>query len=294
MQDQQVADVRRFNRAVSQRIGALDTSYLARGRPLGEARLIFEIGAVGGDVAILRGRLGLDSGYLSRLLRSLEAQGLVQVGKEDGEDGRRRRATLTDAGMVEFAAYEKLSDDLATSMLAPLSVGQRGRLLTAMAEVERLLQAGAVELRIEPPDSEDARWCLERYFSELAERFEEGFDPARGKPTGEKGKQPPASAFIVARLDDRPVGCGMLVHNDVRIGEIKRMWISPEARGMGLASRILAKLENIARELGWTSVRLDTNRALKEAQQMYRKAGYLNVERYNDNPYADYWFEKGL
>jgi DNA-binding MarR family transcriptional regulator/GNAT superfamily N-acetyltransferase len=293
MRNEQVAIVRRFNRLVSQRIGALETSYLKRGRPLGEARVIFEIGPAGAEVGALRERLELDSGYLSRLLRSLERQGLVRVGKDDG-DARRRRASLTEVGRIEFAAYDQLSDGLARSTLKPLSNSQRDRLLKAMAEVERLLEAGAVELRIEPPDSDDARWCLDQYFSELARRFETGFDPDSGNPAVADSMRHPAGPFIVARLHGRPVGCGMLKQIDTGIGEIKRMWTAPGARGMGVASRILAKLEDIARESGWKRVRLDTNRSLEEAQAMYRKAGYREIARYNDNPYADYWFEKEL
>jgi DNA-binding MarR family transcriptional regulator/GNAT superfamily N-acetyltransferase len=293
MQDEQVAGVRRFNRAVSQRIGALETSYLSRGRPLGEARLIFEIGPSGAEVASLRAKLGLDSGYLSRLLRSLEAQGLVEVGKKDGEDGRRRRARLTDAGLIEFAAYDKLSDELARSTLAPLSIGQRDRLTAAMTEVERLLEAGSIELHLESADSRDACWCLDQYFAELARRFEGGFDPSRGVPPEGSGADP-AGAFIVARLHGKPVGCGMVKQIGEDTGEIKRMWISPEVRGMGVASRILARLEDIAKGHGWRRVCLDTNRVLKEAQAMYRKMGYHDRDRYNDNPYAHFWFEKEL
>src|ERR1700749_2020573 len=110
----QIAQVRRFNRLVTQRVGALDDSYLRRGRPLGEARLIFETGRLGADVRSLRTRLGLDSGYLSRLFTSLEQQQLVAVQKQPG-DGRVRRVTLTRKGRAELAKYDGLSDELATS-----------------------------------------------------------------------------------------------------------------------------------------------------------------------------------
>ena len=112
MDTRHVQQVRRFNRVVTQRVGALEDSYLRRGRPLGEARLIFETGADGADVRALRNRLGLDSGYLSQLLRSLEAQGLVSVRRQAG-DGRRRRVSLTTKGHAEFATYDGLSDELA-------------------------------------------------------------------------------------------------------------------------------------------------------------------------------------
>jgi DNA-binding MarR family transcriptional regulator len=110
MDARQIQQVRRFNRAVTQRIGALDESYLRRGRPLSEARLIFETGAEGADLRALRDKLALDSGYLSRLLRSLERQGLVKVGNQDA-DGRAKQANLTAKGRSEFRAYEKLSDE---------------------------------------------------------------------------------------------------------------------------------------------------------------------------------------
>ena len=99
---------------------------------------------------------------------------------------------------------------------------------------------------------------------------------------------------MIARLDGRAVGCGGLRALDERTGEIKRMWIAPEARGLGLARRLLAALEARALEAGLTRVRLDTNRALGEAQSLYRKAGYRETARYNDNVYADFWFEKVL
>jgi DNA-binding MarR family transcriptional regulator len=121
-----VASVRRFNRTVTERVGALDESYLGRGRPLGETRLLWEIGPDGVDVRDLRRRLGLDAGYASRLLRSLESERLVVV--EPGSPDRRvRRARLTAAGRAERAQLDRLSDGLAASMLEPLERSQRAR-----------------------------------------------------------------------------------------------------------------------------------------------------------------------
>ncbi len=145
---------------------------------MGEARLVFEVGLAGADVKELREKLGLDSGYLSRLLRSLATQGLIEVGTVAG-DKRLRRVTLTRKGRAERAAYDRLSDRLAASLLEPLDAGQREHLLAAMGEVERLMRAAAVEVAFESPASADARWCLDHYFRELAERFESGFDPAQ-------------------------------------------------------------------------------------------------------------------
>jgi DNA-binding MarR family transcriptional regulator/GNAT superfamily N-acetyltransferase len=288
-----VQQVRRFNRVVSQRIGALEDSYLQRGRPLGEARMLYEIGAEGADLRALRERLGLDSGYASRLLRSLEAQGLVRVGAS-AQDGRRRRVSLTPNGRAELKTYDRRSDALAEAMLTPLSATQRDRLLAAMTEVERLIRAAAVEIRLEPPGSADARQCLEAYFSELAARFEEGFEPRQSISEREQELTPPAGYLFVARLDGRAVGCGALKVDDGKSGEIKRVWIAEAVRGLGLGRRILGTLEGKARELGLATLRLDTNRVLHEAQRLYRTSGYRDIDRFNDNPYAHHWFEKRL
>src|SRR5277367_355568 len=128
MDGRQIEQVRRFNRRATLAARVLDDGYLQRGRPLAEARLIFEIGADGADVRELRARLDLDSGYLSRLLRSLEAQGLARVGKPE-QDARLRRAELTRKGCAERNEYDWLSDHLARSILAPLEPPQRERLV---------------------------------------------------------------------------------------------------------------------------------------------------------------------
>lgn len=293
MDARHIQQVRRFNRLVTQRTGALEASYLRRGRPLGEARLLFEIGPDGADVRTLRTRLDLNSGYVSRLLRSLEAQHLITV-RPVPDDARRRAVTLTRKGRTEYTAYEKLSDGLATSWLEPLTPTQRDRLTTAMAEVERLMTAAAITVRIEPPDSDAARYCLAAYFAELATRFDTGFDPARSNSASEAEMTPPAGYFFIARIDTRPAGCGALKCNPRGIGEVKRMWTAPEARGLGVARRILHAIETKARDLRLKRLRLETNRTLLEAQSLYRSAGYREVAAFNDEPYAHHWFEKRL
>src|SRR6185312_2676687 len=112
MEVDQVDQVRRFNRTVTQRVGALNDRFLARDRPLGEARVLWEIGPGGCDVRSLRARLDLDSGYLSRLLRGLEASGLVRVAPSR-RDRRVREARLTPAGLAERSALDRGSDELA-------------------------------------------------------------------------------------------------------------------------------------------------------------------------------------
>jgi DNA-binding MarR family transcriptional regulator/GNAT superfamily N-acetyltransferase len=293
MLDVEVRQIRSFNRVVTQAVGVLEESYLDRGRPLGEARLLFEIGRSGADARALRERLGLDSGYLSRLLRSLEAQGLVEV-RGGREDRRVRRAGLTEKGLAELAAYDSLSDRLADSVLAGLGADERERLVAAMGEVERLLNAASVRFALEPPTSPCARACLDRYYRELAARFDNGFDPVKEGAKPGRDMAPPEGFFLIARLRGQPVGCGGVRRVDQTTGEIKRVWIADEMRGVKLATRLIAELEAQARALGLKTMRLDTNRALTEARALYLKLGYHEAPRFNENPYAHHWFEKRL
>jgi DNA-binding MarR family transcriptional regulator len=288
-----VAQVRRFNRTVTQRVGALNDRFLGRDRPLGEARLLWEIGPLGRDVRSLRAELSLDSGYLSRLLRALEAAGLVTVDADDA-DKRVRIARLTPAGAAERQALDRRSDEVAEMLLEPLSHRQRDRLVAAMADVELLLRAGMIEIEDTDPDHPHARYCLNSYFAELDARFEGGFDAARSIPAPEAGLRLPAGLLLVARLGPDPVGCGVLRFRGERHCEIKRMWVARTARGVGLGRRLLDELEARATAHGARVLRLETNGALTEAISMYRSAGFVEVAPFNDETYAQHWFEKHL
>jgi DNA-binding MarR family transcriptional regulator/GNAT superfamily N-acetyltransferase len=288
-----IAQARRFNRIVTQRVGALNDRYLARDRSLGEARLLWEIGAEGRDVRSLRAQLELDSGYLSRLLRSLEGSGLVTVGPKES-DKRVRIARLTLLGSAERAVLDQRSDELAASLLAPLSARQRARLVAAMADVERLLTAAMVKVAPIDPAHPQAQHCLHAYFAELDRRFDTGFDPALSLSADEHDLRPPAGLLMVATLLADPIGCGALKFHDNEPAEIKRMWVVESARGLGIGRRLLSELENRAADRGARAVRLETNKTLVEAISLYRSAGYIEVAPFNDETYAHHWFEKQI
>lgn len=288
-----VATLRRFNRAYTQRIGVLAESYLGSGRALGPSRLLYEIGASGARVADLRRRLGLDSGYLSRLLRQLEQDGLAAVAV-DADDGRQRTVSLTTAGRREWRRLERRSDDVARHLIEPLSDRQRAELSTALATADRLLRAATVVIERVDPTSEAARWALDQYFAELDARFRNGFDRHAGGADDIAPMRPPHGAFLVMRSDGDVVGCGAVQQIDDDTDEIKRMWIHRDCRGLGLGGRMLATLESAARRHGRQRVVLDTNESLTDAIAMYERAGYRPIERYNPNPYAHHWFAKEL
>ncbi len=108
---------------------------------------------------------------------------------------------------------------------------------------------------------------------------------------------PPCGVFLLARLDDAPLGCaGLKGHLDdpVPWGEVKRVWVDPVARGQALAPRMMAEIETRARALGFDRLRLDTNSALPEALALYEKLGWTEIDRFNDDPYPDLFYEKRL
>jgi DNA-binding MarR family transcriptional regulator/GNAT superfamily N-acetyltransferase len=295
----EVALVRRFNRSYTRRIGVLGDSYLDTGRrpparPLGPSRVLFELGAGPTRVGELRRRLGLDSGYLSRLLRQLELEELVRCGR-DPSDGRQRIVRLTAHGRRAWQRLDRRSELLAAQLVEPLAPRQRAALAAALATADRLLCAAAVTFDAIDPGAEDAQAAMRRYFAELDLRFANGFDPGEGGADGDAVTMAaPDGAFVLVRSDDEVIGCGGVLCLDTTTAEIKRMWIDPDWRGVGLAGRLLSHLESRARVLGRERVVLDTNESLSEAIAMYHRFGYVPIGRYNDNPYAHHWFEKHL
>ncbi|MHC3468274.1 GNAT family N-acetyltransferase [Streptomyces sp. 7R007] len=285
-----VAALRRFNRYFTRRIGALDDHYLGQDRPLGEARLLFEIGE-GTSLRELRSRLGLDAGYLSRMARALEAQGMVRLSVHP-DDSRLRRVELTPAGRAEVREQNRRADALATGLLDALDPAQRARLVEAMATSQRLLRLAAITVERVDGAHPDARACLDAYAADLDARFPEGFDKA--DLVGPEEVSGAAGAFFVAYEEGRPVGCGALRRLERGVGEIRHVWVHEDARRLGLARRILGALEQEASARGLSVVRLDTHASLTEAQTMYRASGYTEIPSYTDHVYAAHWFEKRL
>ncbi|MFD5241498.1 GNAT family N-acetyltransferase [Streptomyces tendae] len=291
-----VTALRRFNRYFTRRIGALDDRYLGQDRPLGEARLLFEIAETaergpGVPLRDLRTRLGLDAGYLSRMVKALEAQGMVRLGTHP-DDSRMRTVEPTDAGRAEVAEQNRRADALVSGLLRGLAPDQRLRLTDAVATAQRLLRLAAVTVVPVDALTADARACLDAYAADLDARFPEGFDPADLVGPGEVSGD--AGAFLVAYEEGRPVGCGALRRTEPGVGEIKHVWVHADARRLGLARRLLDALEAEAAARGLAVVRLDTHPALIEARTMYERAGYTEIPAYSDHVYAGHWFEKRL
>jgi GNAT superfamily N-acetyltransferase len=227
------------------------------------------------------------------MLRSLEAVGLVEVSPSP-RDARIRVARLTRVGRRERAALDQRSDEMAESLLSPLSAEQQQRLVGAMREVERLLVAASVQITPVDPEHLDAQYCLAEYVAELNRRSPRGFDPSVGATALPHEVRPPSGQFVVAYLHGEPIGCGAVKHHADAPDEIKRMWIAPQARGLGLGRRLLETLEACATARGARVAHIETSAVLTEAVSLYRSTGWVEVPRFNDEPFADHWFEKEL
>ena len=287
---QDTAAFRQFSRYFTRRTGVLADQYLGQARPLGAARILYEIGS-GVSLRELRTRLGLDPGYLSRIIRSLEDDGLAQVSAHP-DDGRLRVARLTPAGEAELAEQHRRADAAAGDLLNALTDEQRDELVGALGTAQRLLRIASMNVTLVDPASPDARDCLSAYVTELRQRFPEGFDEADlVRPQEVQGE---SGVFLVAYEDGIPVGCAALRAFEPGVGEIRHVWVAAGARGLGLGRALLARLERAAAERGFGVIRLGTHRTLTEAIQMYRTSGYAEIPQYGQDTHTHYWFEKRL
>lgn len=151
-----------------------------------------------------------------------------------------------------------------------------------------------IDIRDVDPKAEQARYCLGEYYAELSRRFAGGFDVSLSRDPDATDMMPPRGAFLVAMSDGQPLGCVGLKGNGGELAEIKRLWVAPEARGLGLGRRLMDAAEDAARQLSIEILRLDTNSALTEALELYRRTGWTEIDRFNDDPYPDRFFEKRL
>ncbi len=285
--------LRALRRMLARRFEPSGDSPARAGPTCAAADVLRAIGRERTPVRLLRERLALGSAQLGRLLRMLEHEGLVRPGAR-GQGDSRRAVALTRAGLARLQRVDAQDEAQLRALLAPLTAEEARRLGAAMTEIERILTRSAVTIEPADPDGEAARWCFARYFDELDARFPGGFDRSAGGGTVRAELMPPRGRLLIARLDGAPVGCAAIRALSPGILEIKRMWVAPSARGFGIGRDLLEALERIARRRRVRLIRLDTHATLTEALRLYRRAGYRRIPRYNDNPYAQRWFEKSL
>ncbi|MBN8900978.1 MAG: GNAT family N-acetyltransferase, partial [Rhodospirillales bacterium] len=170
----------------------------------------------------------------------------------------------------------------------------RDDVLAAMDLLATVLGQARITVEETDPRGPAARHCLGEYYAELARRFPNGFDVSLSRDPEAADMIRPRGVFLLAMSDGLPIGCVGLKGGAAGTAEVKRLWVAPAARGIGLARRLMTAVETAARELDITLLRLDTNRVLTEAMQLYARTGWTEIPRFNDDPYPDAFFEKRL
>lgn len=283
--------IRRLNRILSRQTGALNQSFLGRGRPLNAARVLWSLAQGKTEVSEIRADLDLDSGLMSRLLRSLEDEGLIET--RPGEtDARKRTVRFTPAGYEEFKAYDHLSDEVAAKVLE--NYADQQKLLEAVDLVASVY--GREHIEIIEVDPEDPRFvtCVQSFEREVTEDLNITFSLAKTGTADLSTLRPPKGVCLVALSEDMPIASASVKAHGTGEGEVKRVWVHPSARGLGLSSRMMRQLEERARGFGMRRLVLDTHGKLQAALALYRRSGWVEIDRYNDNPYAQHFFEKHL
>jgi DNA-binding MarR family transcriptional regulator/GNAT superfamily N-acetyltransferase len=290
---EQVSSMREFNRFYTTRLGLLRRRHLNGEFSLTEARILYEIGSNPKLTASsLRNALGLDAGYISRLLTLLTKRKLVRQ-TASKEDGREKLLTLSAAGAKKLAQLDEQSSLQIQELLDPLSAAEREAVIRSLSKVRSILseaqKPAARIVRLSEAD-DDASRLLEEYY-EAASVIQRDTPEAIQQIIGDA-----SSGLWVAYLQEKAVGCVMLrrLSSIPFAGECKRLYVRPEARGKGLADALLDAQEAFARSKGLQWIYLDSYDDLKAAIALYRKRGYLPCERYNDNPQATVFLRKNI
>lgn len=276
----QVAAIRAFNRFYTRHLGVLSAGLLDTPYSLTEARILFEIGLRDAcETGELRRMLGLDAGYLSRILSRFEADGLV-TRERSATDGRRQIIRLTDAGRAARAMLDERAAAQIRAFLDPLPEEERRRLVAAMGTIRDILEgarpAGPYLLR--PPRPGDLGWVVYRHgalyhdeygWDETFERLVLGIVNDYVAAEGDKGQ-----AGWVAELDGEPVGFIACMRQDARTAQLRLLLVEPSARGMGIGSRLVDECLRFARTAGYSRITLMTYDVLADARRIYRRAGF--------------------
>jgi DNA-binding MarR family transcriptional regulator/predicted N-acetyltransferase YhbS len=278
-----VAAVRRFNRFYTRRLGLLRERELYSPWSLAEARVLYELASRGRAGAAELGReLGIDPGYLSRTLASLERRGLV-ARTPSPDDRRRRVLTLTAAGAEAFAGLDARAREHVAGLLRGLGTGERERLADALGTVERLLGDAAAARQLEPvlraPLPGDLGWVVERHGALYAAEF--GWDATfealvAGIVAGIAGGDEDARELrVIAEVGGVRAGCVFCVAtDDPATAQLRLLLVEPWARGDGLGGRLVEACVAHARAAGYARLTLWTNDVLVGARRLYERAGF--------------------
>ena len=282
----EIEAVREFNRFYTRRIGALNEGLLRSPFSLTEMRVLYELAhRERATAAELCADLGLDAGYLSRILRSFAAQSLVARAASEN-DGRRREISLTPAGRETFAPFDRRSSEEVAGLLGGLSGPRRRRLVAAMKTIREILAGGEVprprsDVRLRAPRPGDLGWIVHRHGALYSSEYGWGdlFEGLVAKIAGDflSSHDPKSERSWLAELDGEIVGSVMLVRKSGRVAKLRLLLVEPSARGLGIGRRLVEACIAFARDRGYRKVELWTNPELHAARAIYEKTGFRLV-----------------
>ena len=275
-----VAAVREFSRFYTRTFGVLEDGFLHSPYSLTEARVLFELGQQDSvDAVELRRKLGLDAGYLSRLLARFESDGLL-TRQKSAADGRRQVIGLTSAGTEAYKVLDRASSHDVGQLLEPLSDHARGELVAAMRTIQRILSESTVPhtVVLRPPRAGDLGWVVELHGRLYAEEY--GWDAsfealvARIVADFAERRDPVREAGWIAEVDGERVGCVICVRDDDETARLRILLVDPVARGLGVGGRLVEECLRFAKQAGYRRMTLWTNDVLAAARRIYERAGF--------------------
>ena len=278
-----VAAIRNFNRFYTRRIGLLGHSMYGSDFSLAEMRVLWELAHHAGITASeLEERLGMDRGYLSRILGSFRERGFVRAATAR-HDARVRHLRLTGKGRKAFAPFERRSDKEVRATISGLALAQQDRLVGAMRAIEALLEGGGdAPFALREPRPGDFGWVIHRHGALYAQ--EHGWDATfEGLVAGIVAKfvrdfQPKRERCWIAERDGEIAGCVFLVERSATVAQLRLLLVEPSARGLGIGSALVAQCLRFARDAGYRKVVLWTNDILRSARRLYEGAGFRLVK----------------
>ena len=291
--DQRVGAVRRFNRAYTRRIGVLRDDFLKTSYSLAEARVLYELATrekpTAGEIAA---ELGLDHGYLSRILRGFHERGLI-IKTPSRDDRRQSLLSLTVQGRMAFAPLDQRSQHDVAAMLGKLSAANQDRLVAAMGTIERMLgeaPSPPVPYLLRPPRPGDMGWIVSRHGALYGEEY--GWDERLEALTAEivaafvRNQDHKRERCWIAERDGENVGSVLLVRETDEVARLRLLLVEPSARGLGIGARLVEEALRFAREARYRRITLWTHSVLTAARHVYERAGFTLVESNEHNEFG--------
>jgi DNA-binding MarR family transcriptional regulator/GNAT superfamily N-acetyltransferase len=282
--EQRIGAVRRFNRLYTRRIGVLQDGFLDTPYSLAEARVLYELSqrekATASEVAAA---LGLDHGYLSRILRGFNERGLI-VKTASPSDRRQSLLSLTVKGRLAFAPLDQRSQDDVGAMLSKLSPTDQDRVVAAMHTIERVLgetSAPEVPYILRPPRPGDMGWIVSQHGSVYGGEY--GWDDRLEALTAEivaafvRNFDPKRERCWMAEREGEAVGSVFIVKDSDEVARLRLLLVEPSARGLGIGARLVEEAVRFSRDTGYRKVTLWTHSVLIAARRIYERAGFKLV-----------------